>query len=257
MLDRFGIAHGATSALAVALVLLAVAARAGDDGASDLVRRALDESAKKPMAASVLLSSTSGTRELEMLRKRTGDTDRIQIHVTAPFNYKDIRYLFIAPKGGVSDHYTYLPALRRTARITESALDQPFVATDFYVRDMIPPDPEAYAYRFTGDATVAGRACRLVESVRRSAPDSLYSKTILAIDPGDAVILRMEFFDGEGRPLKTWTAEKLEKLDDVWTPTEQTMKLATGGPEWRLTMRDVRYGVAIDDAEFTSAGIAR
>lgn len=239
--------------LAFALVL-GTAARADADDARDLVHRVLDETVRKSAAARLTLSSGSESREFELLRRRSGSGDQVSIRVTAPYHFKGTRYLFLEEANGRQDHYTFLPALRRTARIAADSLNQPFLATEFYVVDMIKPKLDDFAYRFVGDETVAGRACKLVESVPANGSDALYGRTVLAIDAADLVVVRTQFFDRQGRPLKVWTVERLEKVDDMWTPREQTMKSADG-TEWRLKIEEIRYGVDLRDDEFAVKGL--
>jgi hypothetical protein len=238
----------ALGAIAIALVLAARGA-AADDGARELVKKTLDETMRQSASASISLSSGSETRAFELIRQRSGGADQMAIKVISPYTYKGMRYLFLEKTGGGQDHYTYLPAVRRTQRIAAESLNQPFLMTEFYVVDLVKPELDDYDYRFVGEETVAGRACKLVESLPRDASDDAYSKTILAIDPVDAVVVRTQFFDHKARLLKTWTVEKLEKVDGMWTPFEQRMKPAEG-PDWVLHIDEIHYGVDLRDDDF-------
>ncbi|MGH7820341.1 MAG: outer membrane lipoprotein-sorting protein [Candidatus Binatia bacterium] len=238
-----------------AAVLAAATLAGAQDDPKELVRQALAEAALKPAIARVTFTSGSQSREVEIRRKRDEGGDRIHIEVTAPFNYKGVRYVFLEEAGGHHDHYTYLPALKRTVRISEESLSQPFLATEFYVADMIPPQVDAYTYGFVGEEEIAGRKCRLVERVPTSGRDALYGKTILAVDPADRLIVRTEFFEPDGRPLKVWTVERFEKVDGVWTALEQTMRALETGVEWKLTVAEIRYGVTLDDGDFQPIGL--
>jgi len=254
MFDRHRFFSMAALVAAAILPSLGGPTAAADDDPRDLLRRVLDQGAPKPTEAIIRISSGGGqAREIELRRKRGGGTDHIRIDVVSPYNYKGISYLFLET-AGQHDHYSFLPALRRTMRISADALNQPFLATEFYVADMIPPNLDANTYRFAGEEEVAGRKCRLVESVPKSAGNALYGKTILAIDPTDLIVVRTQFFDVDLKPLKVWAAQKVETVDGVLTALDQSMTTADGD-EWRLEITKIQYGADLNDIDFSPSGL--
>jgi outer membrane lipoprotein-sorting protein len=104
---------------------------------------------------------------------------------------------------------------------------------------------------------VNGRAVKLVETRPKAPAGELYSKTILAIDPKDLLVLRAEFFDPKGKPLKTWTVERLEKVDGIWTAMEQRMTNVQESATSRLAISDIRYNADVPDETFNRAHLGR
>jgi hypothetical protein len=66
----------------------------------------------------------------------------------------------------------------------------------------------------------------------------------------DALVLRTQFFDKEGKPLKVWTIEKLEKVDGNWTPLVQKMKNLQDHHESQLELVEVKYNAQLSDEIF-------
>jgi outer membrane lipoprotein-sorting protein len=246
--------------VAVGLALLATVtvARAADDGAHDLVKRVLDAAPKVPLTARASLTSDRGwVRDLALSRARVGEADASYMEVTAPIDLKDTRFLLFDRAEGRDEQYMYVPSVKRAMQVSNETRKQPFLGSDFYISDMVRPELAAYTYRTVGEEEVAQRKCTLVEAVPKDPENELYSKTVSAIDPKDLLVVRVQFFDPKGKPLKTWTLEKVEKIDGMWTPLVQKMADLQDGHESRITLTDVKYNVQLPDATFTRTHLTR
>ena len=85
----------------------------------------------------------------------------------------------------------------------------------------------------------------------------LYGKTVSAIDPTDLVVLRTQFFDPAGKPLKTWTVEKLERVDGFWTVLSQQMQSLPDDHWSRLALGEVHYNAALPGDVFSRSYLKR
>lgn len=255
--------HRATRRTAIALLsaLLAGAASGSstDDGdARALVKRVLDAMPDMPFTATMTLATEGGARrDLALSHKRIGDTRASYLEVTSPLNVKDTRFLFLERVEGRDEQFVYVPAVKRVAQIGEDARQQPFLGSEFYVSDLVRPALDEFAYAAVGEAAVGGRQCALVEATPKSPMQHLYGKTVFAIDARDLVIVRLEFFDRKGRPLKVWTVERLERIDGVWTAREQRMTNLQEKVSSRLVIDAIRYHAEVPDERFTRAYLAR
>lgn len=242
---------------ACALALLAGTVARADDAARDLVKRVLDSTPKTPFTAKAKLTSDRGwVRELELNHKHVNDVDAAYMEVTAPMDLKDTRFLLLDHVVGRDEQFIYVPAMKRTIQVSTETRKQPFLGSDFYVYDMVRPEFDAYTYNSAGEETVLGHQCKLVESVPKNPADDLYSKTILAIDPTDLLVLRTQFFDQQGKPLKVWTIEKIEKIDGNWTPLVQKMVNLQDHHWSQLELLDVKYNAQLPDEMFNRSYLA-
>jgi len=239
-----------------ALAVFAAAARA--DEAYDLVKRVLDAAPKATLTAKGTLTSDRGwTRELTVSRAHVNDYDAWYMEVTAPLDLKDTRFLLFDRAEGKDEQFMYVPSVKRAMQVSSDTRKQPFLGSDFNISDMVRPELDAFTYTFVGEEDVGGHHCKLVAAAPKKPEEELYSKTIVAIDPNDLLIMRAQFFDPKGKALKTWTLEKVEKVDGVWTPLVQRMANVQDQHESRFTLSEIKYNVTLPDETFNRAHLAR
>ena len=244
-------------AIAVA-VALHTAASAADDPGRELIQKVIAAIPKVTLEASATLTPEGGVvRLLDLKRKPTKDGDASYLEVSAPQTLKNTRFLFIerGPEGSLQ--YIYTPSFGRSVRVGGDARKQSFLGSEFYVSDLIMPDLNAFTFSITGDEEVAGRKCKLVESVPKNPADEPYSKVVMAVDPADALIVRTQFYDPKGKLLKVWTVDKLEKVQGYWTPLVNSVVNVQDNSRSKLEITEVKYNVDIPDEVFTKPHLER
>lgn len=244
--------------LVVALLLIATTAQAADDSAQTLVSRVMDAIPKAPFTATLNLSSPDfETREIEMSRKVLAGTHGTYLEVTAPEMLAGIRFLFLEQPDGVHEQYIKVAASRSSVRVSDEMRRRPFLGSAFYVSDLVMPELSHFTYSFAGDEELQGRKCKLVEMTPKAPADSIYSRTVLALDPADLLILRRQFFDEKGKLLKIWTIDKVEKIDGFWTLSGQEMVNIQDGKKSRLDVATIQYNADLPDQMFTPKFLLR
>ena len=235
------------------------AASAQDTDAHALMQRVRDAAPTVPFFAKAKLVSDRGwTRELELSHKHLGDgTEASYMEVTTPMDLKDTRFLVFDHKQGRDEQFIYVPAAKRSIQVGGQTRKQAFLGSEFAVGDLVQPDLDAFTYRFVGDEDIKGRHCKLVEAVPKTPADEMYAKSVFAVDPTDLVALRTQLFDEKGTLLKTWTVDKLDKVDGQWTPLEQQMTNAQDNHWSRLELTDVKYNAQLPDEVFNKSYLTR
>ena len=243
---------------AVVMCLVTAAPRAEEDGARDLVKRVLEAVPKIPLTAKATLTSDRGwVRELALSRAFVKDADVSYLEVTSPLDLKDTRFLLFDRAQGRDEQFMYIPQVKRAMQISDETRKQPFLGSDFYVSDMVRPELGAFDYRVVGEEKIGERSVKLIEAVPKDPEHELYGKTISAIDPTDLLVLRVQFFDDKGKPLKVWTLEKVEKIDGLWTPLIQHMQALQDKHESRLTLTEVKYNADLSTDIFNRSHLTR
>jgi len=244
--------------LGAAFWLAAAGVFAEEESARDLVKRVLDAVPKVPLTAKAALTSDRGwVRDLALSRAFVNGADASYLEVTSPLDLKDTRFLLFDRAEGRDEQFMYVPTVKRAMQVSDETRKQPFLGSDFYISDMVRPELGAFSYRFAGEEDVASRHCRLVEAVPRQPENELYGKTISAIDPADLLVVRVQFFDPKGKPLKLWTLEKVEKIEGMWTPLVQRMESIQEKHESRLTLTEVKYNVELPNDIFNRTHLTR
>ena len=250
----------ATAAIVAATIsLVAGAARAEEGSAEDLVRRMRAAAPKVPFLAKMTLSSDRGwVRELSLSHKHVGnDVEASYMEVTAPMDLKDTRFLVFDHEKGRDEQFIYVPAAKRAIQVGAQTRKQDFLGSEFAVGDLVQPDIDVCTYRFVGDEDVNGRHCKLVEAVPKNPADEMYSKTVTAIDPTDLVVVKSQLFDDKGKLSKVFTVEKLEKIDDIWTPSVQQMTNVQDNHWSKITLSEVKYNAQLPDETFNRSYLTR
>lgn len=250
-------ASRAALAIAIAGCLLWRAPAGADEAARDLVRRVLEALPKQTSQATVDLTvKGEKPRTVAISNKVVKGARASYLEVTAPSDLAGIRFLFLQPVDGPNQQYLKIAASRQVILVAEEVRRQPFLGSTFYVSDLVEPKLDDFTYAFAGEETLLGRPCKLVEA-RPKKPDEIYSRTVLALDPKDLLILKRQFFDPGGKLLKVWTIEQVDQVDGVWTLMKQTMENVQEHQSSRLDVTAVTYGVDLPDDMFTPKYLVR
>lgn len=245
--------------MVVATLVLAAAphVRAEEEDAGALVKAVLDALPKIPFASKLTLTTPQGNRRIDLSSKRVGGARASYLEVVAPESLQGIRFLFMEKDGAAPEQYIKVAAARNAVRVADQVRKQPFLESAFYVSDMVEPDLSAYTFRFVGGDEIGGRACRLVEMTPKQPDTEIYSKTILALDPKDLIVMRRQFFDKKGELQKIWTVRKVEKIDGLWTMMLHEMDNMADKITSRLEVNEIKYNAELSDAMFTPKYLLR
>lgn len=250
--------RGLPYVLVAAVLTLATAVHAQENEARVLVRKALEAMPRQSFSARVDLSSPDfETRRLAMHRKYVGDTHGTYIEVIAPETFIGVRLLFLEKAHGPNEQYIKVAFSRSSVLVADEIRKQPFLNSTFYVYDLVLPDLDDFTYSLVGETEILGRKCIRVEATAKDPQKDIYSKSILAIDARDRLILRREFFDEAGQPFKVWEVEKLQKIDGVWTFSEQKMTNLADEKTSRLEVAEIMYNVELADEMFAPQYLLR
>jgi len=237
------------------LVAVAAAAPAADEDADAqaLFRRVVDSLPGKPFVGEVVLTTGEYMKRQATIRhKRLADGNlAVLIEATSPKDVQGTRFLFIDRTDQPDEQYIYVPKVGRVRRLGGSVDDQPFLGSEFKVSEFVNANPDDYMMAFTGETTIDGRKCRLVEAKKRDPAGWTYGRVVYAIDPGDLLVMRIDFFDPSDKLVKVWSLERVEKIEGVWTPRFTRAKNLKDNLESTLEVTEISFNVDLEDSEFS------
>lgn len=137
------------------------------------------------------------------------------IQFSAPADVKGTSFLAVEHTGREDDQWLYLPALRKTRRISSSDQTDNFVGSDFTYEDLNTEDLDAFKYTLKEEATLDGVACYHIEAIpvtEAKKKETGYSKRELYIRKNDYVAQKIMFFDKNGAHTKTLTATNIKPI---------------------------------------------
>lgn len=202
----------------------------------------------------ILIDDKGETNEREMLVKamtdENGNAYSLSIF-TAPRRENGISLLTVADKGGEDKQYLYLPSTRRVKRITSSNQGSSFRGSEFTFEDLSDQSVENYRFELVKEAPCGDQTCFVVDRFPKSE-DSGYSKTEMWIDTQHYRPIKANFFDRDGKLLKTMDTENYRLFNDkFWNPELVTMTNKQTGNSTKMVSVELRMNSGLKTSEFT------
>lgn len=197
------------------------------------------------------------TRELSQVeRTSTNDLRQNLIRFLNPMDVKGTGFLSIEKEQGEDDQWLYLPALKRSRRISASDESDSFMGSEFSYEDINDEDLTEFSYTLLESQTVNDHECFVIEAKPTSAEkitNSGYSKRILYIDKSNYIALRIEYFDQNGEHLKIYQAENIRYYETAkkYRTHKMVMKNLKNGRTTILYIDNVQINQGVDNSTFT------
>lgn len=155
------------------------------------------------------------------------------------------------------DQWLYLTSLKKTKRIASGDKSRSFVGTDFSYADLTDRKLDSYDYTLIKETEVDGVKVWEIESIPNDddgTDENGYTKSILFVRQDNFVIIHSINWVKKGNHLKYYDVEKLEQIDGIWIPTEESMTTKKAEDTLHKTVlksQDVRFNQEIDDGLFS------
>lgn len=193
------------------------------------------------------------TRILELYSKKNSENKlNTMIVFHRPSSVKDTRFLSIGHSNKVPEQWIYIPALKRTKRITTSDADQSFLGTDFTYADMGANDIDRANYSLLREEKFENEQCWVIETRPQESAGSDYSRTVSWISKNMLLPIYVEMYDKQNKLIKKLTTDNIEKIQGYWTPEITKMENVQTGHSTVLKMDKIVYDENLPDGIFTS-----
>jgi len=143
-------------------------------------------------------------------------TKKSMVYFTRPKSIKGTALLTIENKVADDERWLYLPALRKTRRISGSEKADNFMGTDFSYEDLVTEELDDHHYTFDKE-TRCKLPCLMVVATpgnERQKTESGYSKRVITLNPDTFMIRAVDYFNKSGRLSKSYKAEDFRPVDD-------------------------------------------
>ncbi len=121
---------------------------------------------------------------------------------------------------GWDDQWLYLPAVGKIRRIADSGRTDYFLGSDLTFEDFSVEDINRFEYRFaSADTIVAGWPVHVIDAAAvdsAAARRSGYGVRRVMVDAERFVILQTDYFDRDGKRIKTLWASDVTRHGGVW-----------------------------------------
>ncbi len=255
--------------LIIAGLGLALAAGAFADARGDEIAKAyfgLPKAADTKASATMTLIDKAGgrkVRKLEIDYRETAEGKDAYIAFSEPADVAGTKFLTLAHKGADAEQRLYLPAMKKTRKISASGKYGAFVNSDFYFYDLEDRKFEDNTYAFlAADEVIADKAFEGMKfdkiEMKPKDPSSPYSKTIAYANQADHFVYKLECFDKkDGALLKTFLFVKVENLKEHLIPTQTLVTNNKNGSKTLLAMAEVQVDIGAKAELFTEKNLEK
>jgi hypothetical protein len=212
-----------------------------------------------------IISSRGGSRErrVALWTKTRDDDTRMQlIRFLSPADVEGTGFLSIENLDREDDNWLYLPALRKTRRISGTHKQDSFVGTDFSIEDLESEKLDAYAYEVIGSETLDGTEAWAVEAIPTDpdkTEETAYSRRELWISKDHGLVLQAKYFARDGSYIKRLWADDVRQVpgSEKWRTYRLVMEDVQGGGRTVLEMEEYRVDQGVPEDYFTQRYLKR
>jgi outer membrane lipoprotein-sorting protein len=197
-------------------------------------------------------------REVSYYFKDYGDTEKILMYFNSPRDVAGTGYLSFAydDESKDDDMWLYLPAMKRVRRITGSGKNDSFMGTDFTYEDMGSRNLSKDDFSLQGEETVDGAPCWVVEAKAKDNKDP-YGRRVIRVRQDSYVITAVDYYDRQGRLLKTLRVSGIVQIDGIWSAQKMEMTNVQDKHSTVIEMSEIRFNMSLEDRLFEAANLER
>jgi outer membrane lipoprotein-sorting protein len=251
-------------AILILLIVSSQTALAQLPDPKQVMSRSRDLSLTGSMSAKVYLSISERNgsvrqRTISMVSKTYGDAEKRFIEFLAPPDIKGTAMLMVDNKDAADEMWIYLPALKRTRRISSSEKGKSFMSSEFTNADMSSPALTDFNDMHLEGSGSAGKW--IIESKPVDdglAADYGYSRKVSHIDQKDYHVTKMEFYDFDNKLFKVISINSIISFGEGrYMVDNMTAENLATGRKSAIEMKNVKTGDDISDAVFTIQNLGK
>jgi len=159
--------------------------------------------------------------------------------------------------GKEDDKWLYLPAMKKTRRISgSSAKKDYFMGTDFTYDDMGSRNVDEDTHTLLQEETVDGQLCWVIESVPKDSRD-IYSKKISWIRQDCMIAVKVDYYDRANNLHRQLILSEIRQVSGFWLALNLNMTNVQTGHQTILTIENPEYNLALPENMFTVAKLEK
>ena len=217
----------------------------GDDQTSILTMTLVNKSGKKRV------------RKIKQFTKDLGKVEKSIMFFQSPADVKNTSFMnwsYVSDKS--DDQWIYLPALKKTKRLSSDSKSDYFMGSDFTYDDLGDRKLDADKHKLLREETVNGIKCYVVESTSKDE-DYMYTKTVTWINKSNFIGVKKEFYDEDADLLKVLTIKSTKKISGFWVITQSEMKNVQKNHKTIIELGNIVINSGVSDSKFTERMMTR
>lgn len=154
------------------------------------------------------------------------------------------------------DRWLYLPALKKSRRISGSSKNNYFMGSDLTYDDMGGRSVDEDVHTLIGEESIDNKPCFVVESVPKKS-DEMYSKIVSYVDKGSYIVIKAQFFDRQKKLLKVLKVLEIKDIQKIPTVTKMQVQNVQTSHKTIMQTSDVKYNLGLKDSLFRVSTLER
>lgn len=155
------------------------------------------------------------------------------------------------------DQWLFLPALKRTKRISSVNKSGPFVGSEFAFEDFTALELNKFHYKYLRTETLDDLTCDVIEAYPQYE-HSGYTKQVSWIDQDIFQVRKIEFYDRRGDLLKTLTLAEYKSYEEkYWRPHQLFMTNHKTGKSTDLIYSGYTFQSGLGEKDFVKGVLRR
>ena len=217
----------------------------GDDQTSDL---------------SMTLIHKSGAQRVRIIKqfsKDLGEVEKSIMFFLSPADVKNTSFMSWTYDSDQSDdQWIYLPALKKTKRISSDSKSDSFMGSDFTYDDLGDRKLEDDTHKLLREETMDGKECYVVESIPKDE-DYIYSKTLVWVNKSNFIGMKKEFYDEDEDLLKVLSIKEVNEISGIWLITNSEMKNVQKDHKTSIVLKNIQINTGMSASKFTERMMIR
>lgn len=159
------------------------------------------------------------------------------------------------PKKDGDDQWLYLPALKRTRRISSKNTSGPFMGSEFAYEDITGAEVDKFNWTLLAEEACGNMTCFKLES-RPKYERSGYTRRVVWVDSGEYRVHKIDFYDRKDAKLKTLTYGDYRQYQGKhWRAHVWAMKNHQSGKNTVLSFSDFKFGNGYTERDFSKGAL--
>ena len=154
------------------------------------------------------------------------------------------------------DQWIYLPALKKTKRISSDSKSDYFMGSDFTYDDLGDRKLEDDTHKLLREETIDGKECYVIESLSKDE-DYMYSKTMVWVNKSNFIGVQKEFYDEDEDLLKVLAIKEVEEISGIWVITNSKMKNVQKNHRTTMVLNNIQINTGMSESKFSERMMMR
>lgn len=152
--------------------------------------------------------------------------------------------------GKDDDKWLYLPAMKKTRRISGSSAKQDyFMGSDFTYDDMGSRNVDEDTHELLGEENIGGHRCWKLESIPKDKRE-LYSRKTAWIRQDCLIPVKVEYYDKTGKLHRLLELSGIIRTQGFWLAQKLHMTNVQTGHQTVIEIKDPKYDLPLDEIMF-------